>query len=102
MSKTEKIIKNTFENGSVRDALIFLTTCVHNAYPDFNFRGIEVLRLVTGKKTIEGKSWNHDFIVRLSEYNGEPAWEVYCHRTSHGESADKKAFLDAATLALKN
>ena len=102
MSKTEKIIKNTFENGSVRDALIFLTTCVHNAFPDFNFRGIEVIRLVTGKKIIEGKSWNHDFIVRLSEMSGEPAWEVYCHRISQGESADKRAFLDATTLTLKN
>lgn len=100
MSKNEKIIKNTFENGSVRDALILLNTCVHNAFPEFNFRGIEVLRLVTGKKLIEGKSWNHDFILRLSEYEGAPAWEVFCHRVSHGETADKIAFLDAVTLNL--
>ena len=98
MSKTEKIIKNTFENGSVRDAVIFLTTCVHNAFPEFNFRGIEVLRLVTGKKIIEGRSWNHDFIVRLTENEGAQVWEVTCHRVSHGETADKVALLNATTL----
>ena len=102
MSKNEKIIKNTFENGSVRDALIFLTTCVHNAFPEFNFRGIEILRLVTGKKIIEGKSWNHDFIIRYTECDGVAVWEVTCHRVSHGETADKKAYLDATTLKLKN
>jgi len=100
MSKNEKIIKNTFESGSVRDALVFLTTCVHNAFPEFNFRGIEVIRLMTEKKLIEGKSWNHDFIVRLKEHNGSPAWEVYCHRISQGETQDKTAFLDAATLKM--
>ena len=101
MAKTDKIIKNTFEGGSVCDAVILLSTCVHNAFPEFNFRGIEIVRLVTGKKIIEGKSWNHNFIIKMSEYEGEPAWEVSCHRVSHGESADKKAFLDANTLQLK-
>ena len=100
MSKNEKIIKNTFESGSVRDALIFITLCVHNAFPDFNFRGIEVTRLVTSKKIIEGKSWNHNFTIRLSEANGIPAWEVRCHRISNGETTDKKALLDATALTL--
>ena len=100
MSKTEKMIKNTFEDGSVRDALLFLTTCVHNAFPEFNFRGIEVVRLVTGKKTVEGKSWNHDFIIRLVDREGTPTWEVSCRRVSHGVSDDKKSFLDANTLKL--
>ena len=98
MLKSEKIIKKTFMEGSVRDALIFLNTCVVNAFPEFNFRGIEVSRVVTGKKVIEGKSWNHEFIIRLSELNGEPAWEVCCHRSSNGVSADKTAFLNARTL----
>lgn len=98
MSKAEKIIKNTFEEGSVRDAIVFLTTCVHNAFPEFNFRGIEVSKLVTGKKIVEGKSWNHEFIVRLTENNGTPAWNVTCHRVSHGETADKTALLNATTL----
>lgn len=100
MTKIEKTIINTFESGSVRDALIFLSTCVRNAFPEFNFRGIEVVRLVTGRKVIEGKSWNHDFIIRPSEVNGIQAWSVTCHRTSHGESADKKAFLNATTLEI--
>ena len=98
MTKNEKLIKNTFEGGNVRDALLFLTACVRNAFPEFNFRGIEVTRLVTGKKLIQGKSWNHEFTVKYTE-NG--AWEVTCHRTSHGESADKKATLDALTLEIK-
>lgn len=101
MSKYEKMIKNTFESGSVRDALIFLSTCVQNAFPEFNFRGLEVVRLVTSRKVIEGKSWNHSFTVRLTEADGNPAWEVVCHRTSRGESIDKRALLDSHTLKLK-
>lgn len=100
MSKTEKMIKNTFESGSVRDALLFLTTCVRNAFPEFNFRGIEIIRLVTSRKMIEGKSWNHDFVIRYGEVDGKPVWNVTCHRVSHGETADKKAVLDGNTLEL--
>jgi hypothetical protein len=98
MLKSEKIIKKTFEDGNIRDAMVFLITCVNNAFPEFNFRGIEIVRLVTGKRIIEGKSWNHEFIIRLSELNGAPAWEVNCHRSSNGVSADKTVFLDATTL----
>ena len=100
MTKTEKIISNTFEAGSLRDALLFLTTCVRNAFPEFNFRGIEIVRLVTGKKLIEGKSWNHDFIIKQVDNNGILVWEVTCHRISHGVSDDKEATLDIKTLEL--
>ena len=100
MTKIEKTINTTFESGSVRDALIFLSTCIRNAFPEFNFRGIEVVRLVTGRKVIEGKSWNHDFIIRAAELDGAPVWSVTCHRTSHGETTDKKVFLDAKTLEI--
>ena len=101
MSKNEKIIKNTFESGSVRDGLLFLTTCVRNAFPDFNFRGIEIVRLVTSRKVIEGKSWNHSFVIRYGEIAGAPVWNVSCHRVSHGETTDKTAVLDGNTLELK-
>jgi len=100
MAKYDKIMKNTFESGNVRDALVFLTACVRNAFPDFNFRGIEIIRLVTSRKVIEGKSWNHDFIVRYGDLDGVPVWRVSCHRTSHGETADKSAILNADTLEL--
>ena len=100
MAKYDKIMKNTFESGNVRDALVFLTTCVRNAFPDFNFRGIELVRLVTTRKVIEGKSWNHNFIIRYGEADGAPVWQVSCHRFSHGESADKSALLNADTLEL--
>ena len=100
MAKADKIIKNTFENGSVRDALIFLNTCVHNAFPEFNFRGMEVTKLVTGKRIVEGKSWNHEFKVKQISAEAQTVWEVSCHRTSYGESTDKKAFLNAETLEL--
>lgn len=100
MSKTEKIISNTFEQGSLRDALIFVSTCVVNAFPEFNFRGIEVVRLMAGKKLVEAKSWNHDFIIKYAENDGNPVFEVSCHRISHGVTTDKKAILDAKTLKL--
>ena len=98
MTKNERIIRNTFEKGSVRDALILLTTCIHNAFPEFKFRGIEVTRLVIPQKTVEGKSWNHEFTVRYTDENGIPSWVVTCHRVSQGESADKTAVLDVKTL----
>ena len=92
--KTEKIIHNTFSLGSVRDASVFLSICVKNAFPDFYFRGIEVTNLMSGTKTVEGKSWNHALKVTRVEVNGNKAWEVSCHRISHGETADKTALLN--------
>ncbi len=92
--KTERIITNTFAQGSIRDASVFLSTCVKNAFSEFHFRGLEITNLMPNKKAVEGKSWNHVLKVRQTELDGTTVWEVTCHRVSHGETADKKAFLD--------
>ena len=99
-NKIERITKNAFSSGSLRDASAFLTLCVKNAFPDFNFRGVEVIRLSTGDKVLEGKSWNHVFLIRRSERNGKYFWDVTCHRISHGDTEDKHVFLSYDTLTL--
>ena len=96
--KIERITKKTFSEGSVRDAAVFLEMCVKNAFSEFHFRGLEITNLMPTKQTVEGKSWNHVLKVKAIEINGKKAWEVSCHRVSHGETADKKAFLDPETL----
>ena len=96
--KLERITKNTFTLGSIRDAVVFLDMCVKNAFPEFHFRGLEVTNLMATKKIVEGKSWNHSLKVTGVETPTGTAWEVSCHRVSHGSSADKKVILDAETL----
>ena len=97
-NKIERITKKTFSEGSIRDSAVFLSMCVKNAFPDFHFRGIEVVNFLPGKKIVEGKSWNHKLTVKGAELNGINVWEVSCHRVSHGESADKKVWLDTENL----
>ena len=92
--KTERIINSAFAEGSVRDASAFLSICVQRAFSEFNFRGLELTNLMTNKKAVWGKSWNHALKVRQIETDGDAVWEVSCHRVSHGETADKKAYLD--------
>ena len=99
--KTEKIIQNTFSLGSIRDASVFLSICVKNAFPDFYFRGIEITNLMAGTKTVEGKSWNHALKVTRVEVDGSKAWEVSCHRISEGQTSDKKALLDLELNLIK-
>ena len=96
--KLERITKNTFSQGSIRDAVVFLDMCIKNAFPEFNFRGLEVTNLMATKKVIEGKSWNHVFKVSATTSPVGDAWEISCHRVSHGATEDKKAILDADTL----
>lgn len=92
--KTERIIAKTFSEGSVRDASVFLSTCVKNAFSEFNFRGLEITNLMPNKKVVEGRSWNHALKVRQTELEDATVWEVTCHRVSEGQTADKKAYLD--------
>lgn len=96
--KLERITKNTFSEGSIRDAVVFLNMCIKSAFPEFHFRGIEVTNLMATKKVIEGKSWNHILRVSATTSAVGDAWEVSCHRVSHGSTADKKVILDAETL----
>ena len=97
--KLEKITKNAFIDGSIRDAAVFLEMCVINAFPEFHFRGLEVTNLISSQSKVEGKSWNHILKVSFVELeDGKPAWRVTCHRVSEGETADKSILLDVNEL----
>ena len=96
--KLERITKNTFTLGSIRDAVVFLDMCVKSAFPEFHFRGLEVTNLMASKRIVEGKSWNHHFLISLVDTENGKAWEISCRRVSDGASADKKARLDVTNL----
>lgn len=92
------IIHNTFENGSIRDAVVLFETCIKNAFPTFNFRGLELIRFLQEGQYMEGKSWNHVFEIRSSMINNCKVWEVNCHRVTMGKTPDKQVYLDYTTL----
>lgn len=92
------MIRNVFDMGSVRDANVLFETCIRNAFPTFNFRGLELIRFLREEQYMEGKSWNHVFEIRKSELNGSAVWAVYCHRVSMGKTPDKHVYLDYMTL----
>lgn len=92
------MIRNTFELGSIRDANVLFDTCIRNAFPTFNFRGLELIRFLREDHYMEGKSWNHVFEIKKSQLNGSPVWQVLCHRVSMGKTPDKNVFLDFMTL----
>ena len=98
--KLEKILKNTFVLGSIRDSAIFLDMCLKNAFPEFNFRGLEVTNLVATKRIIEGKSWNHVFKAVGVDTDDGYVWEVSCHRVSQGKTDDKKVLLSSEDLSI--
>ena len=74
------MIRSTFELGSVRDAEALFEACIKNAFPTFNFRRLELIRFVRETQYMEGRSWNHVFEIKKSEYKGQMVWEVRCHR----------------------
>lgn len=92
------MIRNAFDMGSVRDANVLFETCIRNAFPTFNFRGLELIRFLREEQYMEGKSWNHVFEIRKSELNGSAVWAVHCHRVSMGKTPDKHVYLDYMTL----
>lgn len=92
------MIRNVFEMGSVRDADVLFTTCIRNAFPTFNFRGLELIRFLREDQYMEGKSWNHVFEIRAASLNGHSVWEVNCHRVTMGKTPDKQVYLDYMTL----
>ena len=92
------MIRNVFEMGSVRDANILFETCIQNAFPTFNFRGLELIRFLRNDQYMDGKSWNHFFEIKKSELNGSPVWTVSCHRVTMGKTPDKHVHLDYMTL----
>ena len=49
-------IQNAFEKGSIRDAIYLFESCVRNAFPTFNFRGLELIRFLKEGQYMEGKA----------------------------------------------
>ena len=88
------LIRSTFEMGSVRDANVLFETCIKNAFPTFNFRRLELIRIDRDNLYLEGRSWNHVFEIQKTDLEGEPVWEVYCHRVTMGKTPDKHVYLD--------
>lgn len=92
------VIQNAFEKGSIRDAVALFETCIKNAFPTFNFRGLELIRFLREGQYMEGKSWNHVFEIRSISINDNPLWEVTCRRVTMGKSPDKQVHLDYLSL----
>ena len=98
MENYSNMIRSTFELGSVRDAEVLFETCIKNAFPTFNFRRLELIRIDRDKMYLEGRSWNHVFEIWKSDLDGNPVWEVHCHRVTMGKTPDKQVYLDYLTL----
>ena len=92
------MIHSTFEQGSISDANILFESCIANAFPTFNFRGLELIRFLQAEQYMEGKSWNHVFEIRAVMLNNNPLWEVNCRRVTMGKTPDKQVYLDYSTL----
>lgn len=98
MENYRAIICNAFEKGSIRDANILFETCIQNAFPTFNFRGLELIRFLREDQYMEGKSWNHVFEIHATTVEKCPVWEVNCRRVTMGKTPDKQVYLDYTTL----
>lgn len=98
MENYSAMIRSVFELGSIRDANVLFETCIRNAFPTFNFRGLELIRFLKQDQYMEGKSWNHVFEIRASTLENTPVWEVECRRVSMGKTPDKHIYLDYLTL----
>ena len=98
MEDYRAIIRNTFELGSVRDANLLFEACIHNAFPTFNFRGLELVRFLREEQYLEGKSWNHVFEIRATKLGSAQVWEVQCRRVTMGKTPDKQVYLDYLSL----
>lgn len=92
------IIQNAFDKGSIRDAVFLFESCIKNAFPTFNFRGLELIRFLKEDHYMEGKSWNHVFEIRCTMIGENPLWEVNCRRVTMGKTPDKQVYLDYSTL----
>ena len=98
MENYSAMIRNTFELCSIRDGQVFFETCLKNAFPTFNFRGLELIRFLRDEKYMEGKSWNHVFEIRAVELDNSKLWEVNCRRVTMGKTPDKHVYLDYLSL----
>ena len=98
MANYSAMIRSVFEQGSVRDAEELFLTCIKNAFPTFNFRRLELIRIDRDRYYLEGRSWNHVFEIQKSELEGQSVWQVNCHRVTMGKTPDKHVYLDYLSL----
>ncbi len=98
MENYQAMIRSPFDFGSVRDAQQLFETCIRNAFPTFHFRRLELIRFTREPKYMEGRSWNHVFEIYESRLEGNPVWEVHCHRVTMGRTPDKHIYLDYDSL----
>ena len=98
MENYSAMIRSTFELCSVRDGQMFFEICIKNAFPTSNFRRLELIRIDRDQFYLEGRSWNHVFEIQKSQLEGEPVWEIHCHRVTMGKTPDKRVFLDYLSL----
>ena len=98
MENYSAMIRNTFELCSIRDGQVFFETCLKNAFPTFNFRRLELIRIDRDNLYLEGRSWNHVFEIQKTELEGHDVWEVHCHRVTMGRTPDKHVYLDYLSL----
>lgn len=98
MENYSAMIRSTFELCSVRDGQMFFEICIKNAFPTFIFRRLELIRIDRDQLYLEGRSWNHVFEIQKSQLEGEPVWEIHCHRVTMGKTPDKRVFLDYLSL----
>ena len=98
MENYSAMIRSTFEFGSVRDAEVLFEACSKNAFPTFNFRRLELIRFVRDEQYMEGRSWNHVFEIKKSQWKDNPVWEVHCRRVTMGKTPDKHVYLDYQSL----
>ncbi len=93
------MIQSAFAMGSVRDAEALFEMCIQNAFPTFHFRRLELIRFVRSEEFMEGRSWNHVFEIRKSEFKGSDVWEVTSHRVTMGKTPDRHVYLDYTSLS---
>lgn len=98
MDNYSAMIRSTFEMGSVREAEVLFETMVKNAFPTNSFRRLELIRFLREEEYMEGRSWNHVFEIRRSQWRDSDVWEVHCHRVTMGKAPDKNVYLDYWTL----
>lgn len=98
MEDYSAMIRSTFDLCSIRDAQVFFETCIKSAFPTFNFRRLELIRIDRDRKYLEGRSWNHVFEIVKTELSGNPVWEVNCRRVTMGKTPDKQVYLDYLSL----
>ena len=98
MENFETMIRNTFKLGSIRDAQMLFENIIRRAFPTADFHQLELVRFLQDEPYMEGRSWNHVFEIRRSYLQGDPVWEVHCHRVTMGKTPDKHVYLDYMTL----